>query len=208
MPRIFITGNGSGIGKAIEQECLARGWEVIGTHKDGRRVLDLWDFTEYATSNRLCRIPQCPRGTLLVNNAGILDHSASALDVFTINTVLPANLTTVFVTLNKCPVVVNIGSMWGETGGYGKRWAYAASKAALHNLTKTQARMYPQARINCVAPGIIDTPIHSDLAKHGDGHSIQGRIGTADEVAKVVAFLLSDEASYMTGAIVPVCGGR
>ena len=208
MPRIFITGNGSGIGKAVEQECLARGWEVDGTHKNGERSVDV---------GNLSYIQAVFSGWYqgLVNCAGTLDYAEGGayreldpFEVFHLNVVVPAQLTELFVTHRKTRSVVNIGSMWGETGGYGKRWAYAASKAALHNLTRTQARMYPQARINCVAPGIIDTPIHSDLAKHGDGHSIQGRIGTASEVAKVVAFLLSDEASYMTGAIVPVCGGR
>lgn len=205
--RVFITGNGSGIGAAIQQECEARGWEVVGTHKDGKRVIDLWDLTLREKCDKLFDI--CPLGTALVNCAGILDHSDGALDVYALNVVIPANLTTVFVEVNDCTNVVNIGSMWGETGGYGKRWAYAASKAALHNITKTQARMYPHCRINCVAPGIIDTPIHEEgLTKHGDGHSVMKRIGRAEEVAKVVAFLLSDEASYMTGAIVPVCGGR
>ena len=205
MPRVFVTGNGSGIGKAIEQECLARGWHVDGTHAAGDRHRE---------------VPYRPFGIrydALVNNAGILDYKGyldgepldqDPAEVFRVNVTAPAKMTDHFVNYCATRSVVNIGSMWGETGGYGKRWAYAASKAALHNLTKTQARMYPQARINCVAPGIIDTPIHSNLAKHGDGHSIQGRIGTASEVAKVVAFLLSDEASYMTGAIVPVCGGR
>jgi 2-keto-3-deoxy-L-fuconate dehydrogenase len=114
-------------------------------------------------------------------------------------------------------VVIN-GSISGLTG-IPKQAPYAPSKGAVVEMTRQLAVEYATRgiRVNCVCPGTIDTPVlQTGMAMSGDpegflamlvaGHPI-GRIGRAEEVASAVAFLASDEASFITGAILPVDGG-
>ncbi len=115
--------------------------------------------------------------------------------------------------------IVNFGSMWGGLGGTG-HLAYCASKGAIHNLTRAMALDHAGdgVRINAVCPGEVDTPM---LRSGGRTEAVSdayldqmaqtsiplGRLAQPVEIARVVAFLLSDAASYMTGAIVPVDAG-
>ena len=90
----------------------------------------------------------------------------------------------------------------------------SASKGAIEGLTRSLAAEFaPKIRVNAVAPGLIDTEIH---AKAGDASRVDrlmpsvplGRIGSAEEVAKTVMWLLGDKSSYISGSVVPVSGGR
>lgn len=111
--------------------------------------------------------------------------------------------------------IVTVSSVAARLGGAGAWVHYAASKGAVDSFTAGAAvELAPRGiRVNAVHPGLIDTEIH---AKAGVGERLKtlgatvpmGRIGTADEVAKAIVWLLSDEASYVTGAILPVSGGR
>ena len=109
--------------------------------------------------------------------------------------------------------VVNVASVSGLRPTRGEA-PYSAAKAGVIALTQSAALEYgPTIRVNCVSPGFIDTPLTS-MAVQDDGlrATIEagtplGRVGTADEVAAVVAFLCSDAAGYVTGALVPVDGG-
>lgn len=89
---------------------------------------------------------------------------------------------------------------------------YSATKAAIISLTKSFARQYksPLVRVNAVAPGLIDTPMTGATGEDPNATtsvSIIDRMGTPEEIAKTVSFLLSENASYMTGQIVTVDGG-
>jgi NAD(P)-dependent dehydrogenase (short-subunit alcohol dehydrogenase family) len=111
--------------------------------------------------------------------------------------------------------IVNISSRASGIGGGGEWVHYAASKGAVDTLTIGASREFAKQniRVNAINPGLIDTEIH---AKAGDAARVVrmgttvplGRAGTAEEVARVALWLLSDEASYVTGALLPVSGGR
>jgi len=111
--------------------------------------------------------------------------------------------------------IVNVGSMAAVLGSPNEFVTYAAAKGAVDSLTVGLAREVAQEgiRINCVRPGLIDTDIQvipgvgNRLDKFASSSPI-GRAGTADEVAESVLWLLSDAASYVTGAILNVSGGR
>ena len=115
--------------------------------------------------------------------------------------------------------IVNFGSIWGMVGGRG-HVAYCASKGAVLQMTRALALDHARdgIRINAVCPGEVDTPMlrrggrdrpltDEDLAKMADATIPMGRLAQPEEVANVAFFLASDEASYMTGATVPVDAG-
>jgi 3-oxoacyl-[acyl-carrier protein] reductase len=108
--------------------------------------------------------------------------------------------------------IVNLSSIYGKVGSIGET-IYCSAKAGIIGLTKSVARELAryQINVNVVLPGLILTPTISKMAEKYRNSIIAetplGRMGQPDEVANVVAFLASDEASYMTGAAVEVSGG-
>lgn len=111
-------------------------------------------------------------------------------------------------------VVVNVASVAARTGGSPGTLAYAASKAAVLCMTKSMAKELVQAgiRVNAVNPGVIATPFHERFTGNERFQSLisiipQGRPGTAEEVAQVIAFLASPAASHIVGECVEINGG-
>ncbi len=114
--------------------------------------------------------------------------------------------------------IVNFGSIWGDVGGKG-HVAYCASKGAIHQLTRALALDHARdgIRVNGVCPGEVDTPmLRSErtvavtdeyLANMADATIPMGRLAQPEEIGRVVLFLASDAASYMTGALVAVDAG-
>jgi NAD(P)-dependent dehydrogenase (short-subunit alcohol dehydrogenase family) len=115
-------------------------------------------------------------------------------------------------------VIVNFGSIWGDVGAAGVL-AYCASKGAVHNLTRAMALDHVKdgIRVNAVCPGEVNTPMLAsgrakpptpeDLRKLGETVVPMGRLADPAEIARVVVFLASDGASYMTGSLVTVDAG-
>jgi len=112
--------------------------------------------------------------------------------------------------LNRSGSIVNISSLAGQTGNSGQA-NYAASKAGLIGLTKSLAmELGPRGvRVNCVAPGLIETEMIKSIPKLENFKSQipLGRFGKPEEIAGVVSFLCSTDASYITGHTISVNGG-
>ena len=197
----------------------------------GRRALAVQ--ADAADEAAVTRLFQAAAGlgpvTALVNNAGVTGpiSTIDGLDAAALDQVLDVNVRGAFLALRaavRCMAtdlggpgggIVNVSSRASQLGGSGEWVHYAASKGFVDTLTLGAARELAGRgiRVNAVLPGLIDTPIHAKAGQADRvvrmGPSIpMGRAGTAKEVADVVLWLLSAEAAYVTGALVPVSGGR
>ena len=159
---------------------------------------------------------------ILVNNAGITrDNLVMKMNDEEFDAVYETNLKGVFHTIHhtsryflkqKSGRIINISSVSGITGNAGQA-NYCAAKAGVIGLTKSVARELSSRGItaNVVAPGMIETDMTKDLpdtVKENMLHNIPlGRIGKPEEIAAAVAFLASEEASYITGQVLAVDGG-
>lgn len=240
---IIITGAGSGIGAATARQLSAAGAStvLVGRRKDALEAqadriaaaggdaycvaADLAEPDSPGTVAAACR-DRYGRIDGLVNNAAIVRHwpigewTTEAFDehfatnvrapYFLIQAVLPDLLA------STVKSVVNISSSSGSLELTGQS-VYGTTKAAVNYLTRTLAGELAPAgvRVNCIAPGPIDTPIHATWADDLDeayrwlAQQVPlGRIGTADEVARWIALLLSPVASFITGAVIPLDGGQ
>lgn len=157
---------------------------------------------------------------ILFNNAGIwLTQSLVDITEEELNRVFANNFNSVLfmtkyfiemISCSKGSIINNasIGGLESYTSG-AKQYMYHSSKSAIVKFSKLSAKNYAKSvRVNCICPGIIDTDIfiNKDFTRFYDTIPM-GRIGTSEEVAKLVAFLASDEASYITGAVITIDGG-
>ena len=167
--------------------------------------------------------------TALVNNAGILETQSrvEAMDAARLQRVFTANVTGAFICAReavkrmstkhggKGGAIVNISSRASVLGSPNEYVDYAASKAAVDTLTIGLAQEVAQEgiRVNAIRAGIIYTDIHASGGEPGRVDRLKATVpmrrgGTSDEVAKAVLWLLSEDASFTTGAFLDVSGGR
>ncbi len=169
------------------------------------------------------------RLTALVNNAGVVDVAARVdeMSVARLKRMFDINVVGSFVCAREAVkrmstrhggsggVIVNVSSAAARLGGSGQYVDYAASKGAIDTLTIGLAKevALEGIRVNAVRPGIIETDIHAsggqpDRARQMAPLVPMQRAGNADEVARAIVWLLSDESSYTTGTLLDVAGGR
>lgn len=222
----LVTGAASGMGASICKMINERGGTAFGIDRlpgeHVRLVADLTDGKSLGASvTGLIESEGRPvRGLINAAGVGFIERFEDATDESWMR-VLDVNL---MGTVRMCRIVlphmqsgtgnrsiINFGSQAGKSGGLVVGAHYSASKAAVFCLTKTLAGLYgPEGiRVNAVSPGVHDTPFLDALPMmRGSAERIPlRRLGTADDVAGGVLYLLSDLASYVTGEILDINGG-
>jgi len=225
---VLITGAKGGIGSALCREFSKYKATVYQTdiqHSEERNFIQ-GDISDEAFIKKLVTQITDKEGRIdiLVNNAGVCPRTdLMDISVDEWRKVMDINLTSVFflsqavmkiMMENRSGAIVNLASMAGQVGGIAVGAHYSASKAAIECLTKTFAKKAAPhgVRVNAVAPGVIDTDIHKESTTQqleGYMQSIPlGRMGTPEEVAKIILVLASDLASYVTGTTIDINGGQ
>ena len=240
-PTVLITGASRGIGAATARLFAQEGWDVAVNfnfsqceaerlvhelRELGRKAVPIQaDVSVPEEAARMVREAEAALGALdaLVCNAGIALPQQLLTDTTDEqwHTLLSTDLDGVFYTLRaavpgmvrqKRGAIVTVSSMWGVTGG-SCEVPYSAAKAGVIGLTKSLAKELgpSQLRVNCVAPGAVDTDMNGhlsaeDLAVLGEETPL-GRMGTPEEIAQAVYFLATERASFITGQVLRVDGG-
>lgn len=232
----IVTGAAAGIGAAIVQRLLRDGYAVLSVDRAARPVgfeeahgSSIYlqaDLAERRVAEEIVSAANAGLGPVdvLVNNAGIGGaRPVAETDDASWDTILDVNLGAAFrlsravlpqMVGRRAGSIVHVSSIFGLVGYRGTA-AYAASKAALTGLTRQMAADYgPQGiRVNAIAPGLIETAMTTKLLQDPTYRELMldgtpcGRPGKPEEVAAVVAFFSSDDASFVNGEILGVDGG-
>lgn len=236
----LVSGASRGIGRAIAVELAKNGASIVinyskdldGAKETLRQIKDVngygiivkCDISSYKDCKVMVQevISILGKIDILINNAGI-----SKVGLFIdsteedINKMLGVNLFGALYLSNqvvkdmlkrKKGIIVNVSSIWGETGA-SCEVLYSATKGGIDSLTKSLAKELAPSniRVNAVAPGVIDTDMNAIFTKEerrGLEEEIpMERFGRCDEVAKTVLFLCKDDSSYITGQVIRVDGG-
>jgi 2-keto-3-deoxy-L-fuconate dehydrogenase len=233
----LVTGGASGIGEATVRAFAEAGARVMIIDVNGKRAEELaqtlpnaaahqCDITNEAAVTRL--FGAFERLDILINNAGIgLVGTIAETELDDFQRLFRVNVEGTFLVTRAAlpkllPVrgsIVNIGSVAGLVG-VKRRFAYCATKGAIIALTRQLAVDYPtQLRVNCIAPGTVDTPFVEGYLEKYHKHEKEkvreelnsrqpvGRLGRPEEIAGLALYLCSSAADFMNGAVVPIDGG-
>jgi len=219
--QVAVAGRNVTRGHAITAQILERGGKAIFLRTDVRRA---------AECERAVRetVASFGRVDILFNNAGIFyphdtlecseEEWDEQIDINLKGTFLMSKAALPSMIAQGRGVIINNSSGWGIVGG-DKAVAYCASKGGVVLMTKAMAIDHGRQgiRVNCICPGDVETPMLPEDARMrglrwedyiaGCSNRPLGRVGTADEIAKAVLFLASNDSSFMTGAALVVDGG-
>jgi NAD(P)-dependent dehydrogenase (short-subunit alcohol dehydrogenase family) len=214
--KVVICDIESGLTEQVAQGICKDGGTAVALGVDVSKLTELDGLVKTA-------LDHFGRLDILVNNAAICPRIP--LDDITetsFDQIVNINLKSVFflsraagnaMKERKWGRIVNVSSVGGRTGGMYAATVYSATKAGVMSMTKAFARHFAPhgINVNCVAPGSVDTRLMANLSPESLRATIEGvplkRLADPIEVARVIAFLASEGASYMTGAIVDVNGG-
>jgi 3-oxoacyl-[acyl-carrier protein] reductase len=233
----LVTGAGQGIGAGIARRLCAAGARVVVFDRDPARARSVADELQgLAVVGDVCSEPQVATAveraeeqfgpvSILVNNAGIIGPSRPSwtLEVDEVRSVLEVNVLGTFLCCKAVVPgmldrgygrIVSIASIAGKEGNP-TLLPYSASKAAVIAMTKSLAKEVMgkgDVTVNAIAPALIKTPLLDEVAPATVEYMISkipmGRTGTIDEVAALVHYLASSEASFTTGQCYDISGGR
>jgi acetoacetyl-CoA reductase len=232
----IVTGGTRGIGRAISESLKAAGYVVAANYAGNEERAHAFseetgiaaykfDVADYDACQAGVRRIESELGpsVALVNNAGITrDGTLKRMTKDMWNEVIATNLGGCFnmakavwdgMVERKFGRIVNIGSINGQAGQYGQV-NYAAAKSGIHGFTKALAQEGARSNItvNAVAPGYIDTDmvqaVPADVLEKIKARIPVGRLGHAEEIARGVAFLVSDDAGFITGSTLSINGGQ
>ena len=227
----LITGASRGIGAEIARTLARDGWSIlVGCSSSLREAEALASdigggvfHADISDASAVCRAFESVAGLdLLVNNAGIAHYGLiTDMSPGEWDRLLAVNVTGMY-NMSRCAIplmlrqkrggIINVSSVWGTLGASCEA-AYSASKAAIIGFSRSLAKeLGPSGiRVNCVAPGVIDTkmllPFSDEERRELIDRTPLGRLGSAADVAQLVAFLASDESSFITGQVIGVDGG-
>jgi NAD(P)-dependent dehydrogenase (short-subunit alcohol dehydrogenase family) len=235
MKTILVTGGSKGIGKSIVFHAASKKYNVIFTYnrsiKEAKKICQKIknncfaikaDLSKNVDRNKIFKILKKKKIKLdcLVNNAAfeVKRKEFSKINISEVKKVYEVNVFAVYVLIqkslkfmkkNKWSSIINISSTSAKFGGR-LYTHYAPTKAAIENLTIGLSRELSKKKIRVlnVAPGIINTKKENRLNKSIIKTIPNSRLGTAEEVAKLVIWLTSDDAEYINGSTVTISGGR
>jgi NAD(P)-dependent dehydrogenase (short-subunit alcohol dehydrogenase family) len=219
--RVAITGRDETRGQRVVEAIVKNGSHAIFVRTDVRKASDCQKAVDET-------IRAFGRVDILFNNAGVFySHDTTECSEEEWDEQIDTNLKGTFLMskaalpgmiAHRHGVIINNSSGWGIVGG-DKAVAYCASKGGVVLMTKAMAIDHGRQgiRVNCICPGDVETPMLPQDAKMrglkwgdyiaGCANRPLGRVGTADEIAKAVLFLATDDSSFMTGAALVVDGG-
>ena len=225
---VLVTGGNRGIGLAVARRLAADGHKVAVTHRGSGAPEGLFgvqcDVTDSEAVDRAFTEVEEHQGPVevLVANAGVTaDMLIMRMSEESFTKVIDANLTGVFRVAKRASRnmikkrfgrMIFMGSVAGSIGLPGQA-NYSASKAGLVGMARSLTRELGSRSItaNVVAPGFIDTEMTRELGEKHVETALQaipqGRVGKVEEVAGVISFLASEDAGYISGAVIPVDGG-
>lgn len=229
--KVLVTGGSSGIGECITRSLCKLGYDVSFTYYKGKERAEKIAlesgakayFLNLMDENSIESIAKAlPKIDVLINNAGVAEIKLfNDLTPMELDKVFGVNLRGAYILTqkmvgnmisNKWGRIVNISSMWGVAGA-SCEVAYSSSKAGIIGFTKSLAKELGLSGItvNCVAPGLIETPMNKGLSKEDKDAFVSDlpipRVGNPEDVAGAVEFFIKEESSYITGQVLCVDGG-
>lgn len=211
---VVLVGRNKEKGSKLEQEIIQKGQNAYFIVCDVSKEEDVTEMVNKA-------VKKYKKIDILFNNAGVMlpsceiermpvDDWKKSIDINLTGCFLVSRYVKPYLIKEKGTIINNASIAGLQHYAAGRSYAYSASKAAIIQFSHQMAKNYGEegVRVNCICPGIIDTPILGDRDRSVYAQRVPlKRLGTPEDVAKIVLFLASDDAEYLTGVVLPVDGG-